>query len=112
MLLLIRDSRQDHWGLPKGHVEAGETPRAAAVREVEEETGYAVTVVSELPPLQYLNSETSELIYTYHWLADAVRQVGPGTARHAWFTLEEAREIVFPNVSEWLSELSRDGVIK
>jgi 8-oxo-dGTP pyrophosphatase MutT (NUDIX family) len=36
--LLIRDSYQN-WGFPKGHVEAGESPDAAAVREVEEETG-------------------------------------------------------------------------
>ena len=36
--LLIRDSYQN-WGFPKGHVEPGESPDAAAVREVEEETG-------------------------------------------------------------------------
>lgn len=28
-----------HWDFPKGHVEAGETPREAAEREVAEETG-------------------------------------------------------------------------
>lgn len=36
--LLIRDSYQN-WGFPKGHLEAGESPDVAAVREVEEETG-------------------------------------------------------------------------
>jgi 8-oxo-dGTP pyrophosphatase MutT (NUDIX family) len=36
--LLIRDAYQ-RWGLPKGHIEEGETPEAAALREVEEETG-------------------------------------------------------------------------
>lgn len=36
--LLIRDSYQN-WGFPKGHLEPGESPDAAAVREVEEETG-------------------------------------------------------------------------
>jgi 8-oxo-dGTP pyrophosphatase MutT (NUDIX family) len=38
LFLLIRDSYQN-WGFPKGHVEAGERPAAAAQREVEEETG-------------------------------------------------------------------------
>jgi ADP-ribose pyrophosphatase YjhB (NUDIX family) len=38
-MLLIRPSR-DEVRLPKGHVEAGETLRAAALREVAEETGY------------------------------------------------------------------------
>jgi 8-oxo-dGTP pyrophosphatase MutT (NUDIX family) len=38
LFLIIRDS-YDNWGFPKGHVEDGERPEAAAVREVTEETG-------------------------------------------------------------------------
>src|SRR5215213_6118788 len=38
LYLLIRDSYQN-WGFPKGHVESGEQPEAAALREVTEETG-------------------------------------------------------------------------
>jgi 8-oxo-dGTP pyrophosphatase MutT (NUDIX family) len=38
LYLLIRDSYRN-WGFPKGHLENGETADAAAVREVEEETG-------------------------------------------------------------------------
>jgi 8-oxo-dGTP pyrophosphatase MutT (NUDIX family) len=36
--LLIRDSYRN-WGFPKGHLEEGELPAAAALREVTEETG-------------------------------------------------------------------------
>jgi 8-oxo-dGTP pyrophosphatase MutT (NUDIX family) len=36
--LLIRDSYKN-WGFPKGHLETGEQPEAAALREVSEETG-------------------------------------------------------------------------
>jgi 8-oxo-dGTP pyrophosphatase MutT (NUDIX family) len=36
--LLIRDSYRN-WGFPKGHIEPGEAPATAAVREVGEETG-------------------------------------------------------------------------
>jgi 8-oxo-dGTP pyrophosphatase MutT (NUDIX family) len=36
--LLIRDSYRN-WGFPKGHLEPGEEPATAAVREVGEETG-------------------------------------------------------------------------
>lgn len=38
LFLLIRDSYRN-WGFPKGHLEKGERPEAAALREVAEETG-------------------------------------------------------------------------
>ena len=42
--LLIRDSYQN-WGFPKGHLEEGEPPDAAALREVTEETGLAKLLI-------------------------------------------------------------------
>ncbi len=44
LFLLIRDSYRN-WGFPKGHLEAGEGPECAAVREVAEETGLGGLVV-------------------------------------------------------------------
>jgi len=38
VVLLIRDAYRN-WGFPKGHLEAGEDAAAAALREIEEETG-------------------------------------------------------------------------
>lgn len=38
LFLLIRDSYAN-WGFPKGHLERGEAPESAALREVAEETG-------------------------------------------------------------------------
>ena len=40
LFLLIRDSYAN-WGFPKGHLEQGEAPEKAAIREVVEETGLA-----------------------------------------------------------------------
>ncbi len=42
--MLIQRADNGHWGLPGGHVEPGESVAQAAVREVLEETGFAVEV--------------------------------------------------------------------
>jgi 8-oxo-dGTP pyrophosphatase MutT (NUDIX family) len=47
LYLLIRDSYRN-WGFPKGHVEDGELPDGAALREVSEETGLSDLAVRGL----------------------------------------------------------------
>ncbi|CAO5185508.1 hypothetical protein FAIPA1_50097 [Frankia sp. AiPs1] len=41
-LLLVFDRRRQRWELPGGMIDAGETPRQAAIRELREESGYQV----------------------------------------------------------------------
>lgn len=45
LVALVHRSRYDDWTLPKGKLISGETPLAAAIREVREETGYEVEVL-------------------------------------------------------------------
>ena len=42
--LLVEPSYKGHWDLPGGIVECGESPKAAAIREVKEELGLVVSV--------------------------------------------------------------------
>ena len=44
---------QPVWCLPKGHVEPGESPEAAALREVQEETGVRARLVAPLGQIAY-----------------------------------------------------------
>lgn len=52
-VLLVRERDSGLWRLPKGHVEQGETPEQAAVREVREETGVCTRVEAELGRSEY-----------------------------------------------------------
>ena len=51
--VLLIAPRPGRWQLPKGHVEPGEGPAEAAVREVREETGVTGRVVAPLPTIDY-----------------------------------------------------------
>ncbi|MFN0028060.1 MAG: NUDIX hydrolase [Acidimicrobiales bacterium] len=52
VVVVHRPHRQD-WSLPKGHLEAGETPADAALREVLEETGYRARLGPALGTTSY-----------------------------------------------------------
>jgi 8-oxo-dGTP pyrophosphatase MutT (NUDIX family) len=41
------------WGIPKGHLESGESELEAAVREVREETGIAGEIEADLGEIRY-----------------------------------------------------------
>ena len=55
MIVLVKNRRAEggndrsFWGYPKGHLEDGEKPSEAALREVYEETGFKVELCSETP---------------------------------------------------------------
>ena len=50
-------------GLPKGHLDAGETPEQAARREVAEETGVQAELVEELGDVTYTYERRSRRVH-------------------------------------------------
>ena len=52
-VLLISTAGGRRWQLPKGRIEAGESPEQAAIREVREETGVLGRVLAPLPAIDY-----------------------------------------------------------
>ncbi len=60
-ILLISTQAGRRWQLPKGHIEEGETPEQAAVREVAEETGVTGRVLAPLPAVEYWYNERGRL---------------------------------------------------
>ncbi|MCI9585056.1 MAG: NUDIX domain-containing protein [Bacilli bacterium] len=49
-ILLVKHHLWDKWVQPGGHMEDGETPEEAAIREVYEETGIKITLLGERFP--------------------------------------------------------------
>lgn len=61
-IALIHRKRYDDWSLPKGKLERGETDLAAAVREVQEETGALVAVTRRLIETSYLVDDVPKTV--------------------------------------------------
>jgi 8-oxo-dGTP diphosphatase len=70
---IVHRPRYDDWSLPKGKVERGEHPLAAAVREVAEETGVCAVPRLSLPRARYRLAGTPKLVR--YW---AMSVAGPG----------------------------------
>lgn len=65
LFLLIRDSYRN-WGFPKGHLEKGEAPECAALREVEEETGLSeLSLRGEIETIDWYFRFRGRLIHKY-----------------------------------------------
>lgn len=95
--LLIRDS-YGHWGFPKGHLESGETPAQAAMRETTEETGLEALVLHRpLDTIDWYFRLRGKLIHKFcHFflleseVGEPTPQQDEGITECAWFTLDEA----------------------
>jgi 8-oxo-dGTP pyrophosphatase MutT (NUDIX family) len=122
--LLIRDPYRN-WGLPKGHIEGGESPEQAALREVEEETGLAdIVVVAQLPTIDWYFRDRGTLVHKFcHFFllectgGNAAPQLDEGITEVVWQPCPSALEIVsYANAREVMEAatawLRRGGVLE
>lgn len=80
LVLTNRKGEDGVWTFPKGHIEEGETPKDAALREVFEETGVRCRIIDEKE--FFINSYTfkkqkNEIFKTVYWyLMEPVDETG------------------------------------
>jgi len=108
------------WAIPKGVVEADETPEQAARREFQEELGFPAE--GALVPLGRIRQKGGKYVeafalegnldaaairsnaFTLEWPPRSGRmQSYPEIDRAAWFTLAEAREKILPSQAQILA---------
>ncbi len=64
-VLVVHRPKYDDWSLPKGKLDPGETHEAAAVREVEEETGLRCRLGQELLGAEYTDHRGRPKVVRY-----------------------------------------------
>jgi 8-oxo-dGTP pyrophosphatase MutT (NUDIX family) len=71
-VLLVRSSDEMHWLFPKGHIEAGESGRQAAAREIREEAGVVGDVQRFLGRERYAQGRRAVVVsyYLVAWRGD------------------------------------------
>ena len=110
--------------LPKGHIEKGETPEVAALREVEEETGIGnLKIIKELPSTWhcYFEHEAWSLKRTYWYVMSTTETIQPKPQTEEGITeikligneeVEDFLNNTFRSISEILAEDLRQIVTK
>jgi len=99
-----RGKPEGTWVLPKGLIDANESPAEAALREGEEETGLRARLSSKLGDVRYVYTWEGERIfkivsfYLAHARGGRIGEVPPGmdveVAGVRWFPLAEAPRLL------------------
>jgi 8-oxo-dGTP pyrophosphatase MutT (NUDIX family) len=105
-LAVVHRPRYDDWSFPKGKLDAGEGWEAAALREVQEETGLRCRLLRELPPVGYSDNKGRPKVVRY-WLMEPG---DGGSAAGGFVPNDEVDELrwLAPEAAERLLSYPRD----
>lgn len=110
-ILLVGGRRNGRWGLPKGHIDPGETSHAAASREAFEEAGVKGTASTDLfGAFEYTKDSSLERYRVLVHLLE-VKSISPDYPEKAvrkkqWFAVDEAmRQVREPGLRDVIGKL-------
>ena len=91
--LVVSSSTGKHWILPKGHIERGESPRKAALRELREVAGVVGKII-HIGPVQSYAKKDEEITVQYY-VVQFGKTVKPDEDRTLrWETQKKAQELL------------------
>lgn len=118
-LLLCHVTGQNHWDLPKGGIDTGETPLQAALRETREECGWRLDdgVLHDLGRFRYTTKKDLHLFATVqprielkalhcesHYLDRFSGRQLPEMDGFGWFAFERAQTLCTPKMAAVLGQ--------
>jgi 8-oxo-dGTP pyrophosphatase MutT (NUDIX family)/phosphohistidine phosphatase SixA len=96
-VVLVHRPSYDDWSFPKGKLESGEDERAAAIREVEEETGLTCRFGPDLGAISYVDAHGRPKVVRY-WEMTPPEGAEPHAGHEIddarWVPVLEAREVL------------------
>ena len=117
-----KNREEGAWTIPKGQVEAGEEPLAAAIREFVEETGIQPT--GPFHEMGFIKQKAGKVVHAWAWEGDADadaiesnmtslewprgsgrRITYPEVDRCGWFAPDRARALMNPAQAELIARL-------
>lgn len=112
-ILLVYEKRRNFWGLPKGHVEEGESEEETALREVREEVGLDVEIdITKRYTLNYIiNNEIDKtsVFYIAKPKNENIKMQESEIENIEWCDFEEAIELLtFDDWKQMLREAIND----
>ncbi|MFA6252120.1 MAG: NUDIX domain-containing protein [Candidatus Paceibacterota bacterium] len=108
-IAIIYRANSNDWSFPKGHIENGENPLNACIREIKEETGLSVELLKKLPDMNYENGSGDRVNLTMYLVQSKEISFIPEHPKDIikWVDIDEVENILsYKNLKEYYHEIS------